>query len=285
MGMASENMWNRPVSAIIRCSDDFKPENREWFIEHILQCSYNSFVQGSFYWCDWDMWWTDDGQAVKNAVLRAVSGGPIYISDKINRSIRKVIMPLIFSDGEILRCDRPAVPTRDCLIMDLEEMTTPFKVWNRCDSYGIVAAFNLNSNNKKVKGRISASDAEGLEGNEFVIYEHFSKDVKLLSRDECLDIVLDNQDDCKLYIIAPLQNGYSPLGLIDKYISPRSISNRIGMNVMLREGGLFAFFCKYEVQDVFVNGEKRPIERKENLYIVDCNDSKGNVWISIVRRS
>ena len=77
MGMASENMWNRQSTNISRCTDDFKPEDRAWFKKHILQCAYNSFVQGQFHICDWDMWWTDDGQAVKNSVLRAISGGPI----------------------------------------------------------------------------------------------------------------------------------------------------------------------------------------------------------------
>ncbi|MBQ4564012.1 MAG: hypothetical protein IJA58_05985, partial [Lachnospiraceae bacterium] len=79
MGMANEDMWNRSVSPIARCSDDFLPENKAWFTKHILQCSYNSLIQGQFYYCDWDMWWTDDGQAEKNSILRAISGGPIYV--------------------------------------------------------------------------------------------------------------------------------------------------------------------------------------------------------------
>ena len=29
------------------------------------------------------MWWTDDEQAVKNSLCRAISGGSIYVSDKI----------------------------------------------------------------------------------------------------------------------------------------------------------------------------------------------------------
>ena len=33
------------------------------------------------------MWWSDDGQATKNAVLRAMSGGPVYMSDKLGRSV------------------------------------------------------------------------------------------------------------------------------------------------------------------------------------------------------
>ena len=109
MGMASENMWSRSISPISRCSDDFQPEDREWFAKHILQCAYNSYVQGQFYFCDWDMWWTDDGQAKKNSLMRAISGGPIYVSDKIGRSNGEILKPLALSDGRILRCDKCCV--------------------------------------------------------------------------------------------------------------------------------------------------------------------------------
>ncbi|MEI3319154.1 MAG: Sip1-related alpha-galactosidase [Eubacterium sp.] len=99
MGMASENMFNRPSGAVSCCSGDFQPENREWFIRHILACSYNSLIQGMFYWSDWDMWWSDDEQAKKNSVLRAISGEPIYVSDKIGRSRPEIFEPLCYSDG------------------------------------------------------------------------------------------------------------------------------------------------------------------------------------------
>lgn len=110
MGMPSENYWNRPASCICRFSDDFQPENRKWFIQHLLQCSYNSLTQGAIYTGDWDMWWSDDAQAKKNAVLRSMSGGPVYMSDELGRSIKDVIMPTVFSDGRIVRLSSPAVP-------------------------------------------------------------------------------------------------------------------------------------------------------------------------------
>ena len=135
MGMAGENMWNRPYSAICRCSDDFQPENRAWFTQHVLQCAYNSMVQGQFLWCDWDMWWTDDSQAVKNSVLRAMSGGPVYISDQIGRTKKSVLDPLMYRDGRIIRCDRPAMPSCDCLV-SIRRTTAGFLNCRRCADRG-----------------------------------------------------------------------------------------------------------------------------------------------------
>lgn len=237
MGMASEDMWNRNISPISRCSDDFQPENREWFSKHILQCAYNTLIQGQFYYCDWDMWWTDDSQALKNSVLRAISGGPIYISDALNRSNADILRPLVFEDGRILRCDRLAVPAKDCLTVDPLTSGRIFKLQNMCNNCGIVAAFNLSEENKPVEGSISKTDVEGLEGDEFAVYEHFSKEVRIIKSGESIEVRLADNDDFKLYIIVPLINGSGVIGRIDKFISPKTVKyNRKGEAELIEDG-------------------------------------------------
>ncbi len=241
MGMASEDMWSRTVSPISRCSGDFQPEDAEWFVSHILMCSYNSLVQGQFYWCDWDMWWTDDGQALKNSILRAVSGGPIYVSDKIGRSRRELLEPLALSDGKILRCDRCAVPTNDCATTDPRINGFIFKIQNIASGSGIIAAFNLDSEEKTVTGSISPSDVYDIVGDEFAVYEHFSRELKIMKRSEKFDLSLTGKDDFRLYVIVPITDGFAPIGLIDKFISPKTIKSVIGENVELEDDGTYAY--------------------------------------------
>lgn len=241
MGMASEDMWSRTVSPISRCSGDFQPEDAEWFVSHILMCSYNSLVQGQFYWCDWDMWWTDDGQALKNSILRAVSGGPIYVSDKIGRSRREILEPLALSDGKILRCDRCAVPTNDCATTDPRINGCIFKIQNIASGSGIIAAFNLDSEEKTVTGSISPSDVYDIAGDEFAVYEHFSRELKIMKHSEKFDLSLTGKDDFRLYVIVPITDGFAPIGLIDKFISPKTIKSVIGENVELEDDGTYAY--------------------------------------------
>ncbi len=241
MGMASEDMWSRTVSPISRCSGDFQPEDAEWFVSHILMCSYNSLVQGQFYWCDWDMWWTDDGQALKNSILRAVSGGPIYVSDKIGRSRRELLEPLALSDGKILRCDRCAVPTNDCATTDPRINGCIFKIQNIASGSGIIAAFNLDSEEKTVTGSISPSDVYDIVGDEFAVYEHFSRELKIMKHSEKFDLSLTGKDDFRLYVIVPIEDGFAPIGLIDKFISPKTIKSVIGENVELEDDGTYAY--------------------------------------------
>ena len=241
MGMASEDMWNRSDSPVSRCSDDFIPEDREWFAKHITQCAYNTFIQGELYYPDWDMWWTDDGQAEKNSLLRAVSGGPIYVSDTLDRSRKEIIEPLCLSDGEILMCDRPAVPTRDCLLENPIESKKVFKIQNIANSSGILALFNLNGENGKVKGTVSPEDVEGLCGDEFAIYEYFSKAFCLVKRHEKINVELSSNDDLRLYIIVPLKNGNGFIGEINKFISPKTAKLHGDGSVTVCESGTYAF--------------------------------------------
>ena len=160
MGMPSECLFNRPQSAVSRCSDDFMPESREWFSKNVLQCAYNGLLQGQFYINDWDMWWTDDEQAVKNSLCRAISGGPIYVSDKIGRTRPELLLPLALSNGRILRPDQSAMPTADCLTEDPTKSHKPFKIFNRVGPSGLVAMFHIDAEAESVSGSVSANDAE-----------------------------------------------------------------------------------------------------------------------------
>ena len=241
MGMVSEDMWNRGYSAVSRCSDDFQPEDRPWFTKHILQCAYNSILQGQFFWNDYDMWWTDDTQAVKNSVLRAISGGPVYVSDEIGRSRPEILRPLCFDDGRILRCDRSGMPTADCLIEDPRTSGKPFKVQNRIGKAGVVAAFHISENEGPLEGILSPSDVPGLEGEEFVVYEYFTENRHRIPKDGHLRFILSDQDDVRLFTLIPYENGFAPIGRTDKYLSYAAITAQIGERVTLYEPGPYAY--------------------------------------------
>lgn len=262
MGMANENMFNRSNSAVSRCSGDFCPENREWFIKHIKMCAYNSLLQGLFYWSDFDMWWTDDAQAGKNSVLRAISGGPVYVSDKIGRSRPEYLEPLCFSDGRILRCENPALPTLDCLIADPDTSGKPMKVFNTYKSGGVVAAYNLDAGERPVTGTVSAADI-GKSYGEYIIYEHFSGEVTLLHGEEKLEFTLNGHDDFRLYTIVPVEDGIAMIGLCDKFNSPIAVNYEFDGVWSLYEGGRLAFVC--------TDGKERTVTAESGTYIPTGN--------------
>lgn len=263
MGMPSECMFNRRNSAISRCSDDFMPESRSWFAKNILQCSYNGVLQGQFYVNDWDMWWTDDEQAKKNSLCRAVSGGPIYVSDKIGRTNPEIIRPLVLRDGHILRCDESATPTADCLMRDPTASGKIFKIRNRIGNGTVAAVFNIDAENRTVSGTLSPSDT-GLPAGKYVYYEYFTGECGTLAAEEALPLSLVNNDEFRLYTFLPKNGAFTVIGRTDLFIGAKAVQSVDRSTVTLVEGGEIAIYSESPVS-VSANGEALPIIRTGKL--------------------
>lgn len=287
MGMAPENFWNRPISSVSRSSDDFVPEDDGGFAEHALQNVYNSYYHGELYWGDWDMFWTQHKDAHRHALLRAVSGGPIYTSDPVDQTDPDILLPLMYRDGRILRCDQPGRPTEDTLTKDPTEEKVPLKVWNVCGDAGILAAYNIHKSGKQVQGSISPSDIEGCQNGSYIIYDYFNKRVYDMKYDQKRKISLD-KEEFSLYIILPKRELFTPIGLINKYIAPATYSFQYETNeqvvVQIREGGTFAFIAETEPSSVKVNGWSTSFYRlneRQSIYAVDCSSYSESILVEI----
>ena len=256
MGMPIDNFWNRTYSNVNRFSGDFQPEDRKWFIQHLLQCSYNTYSQGTINTGDWDMWWSDDEQAKKNAILRAMSGGPIYVSDKLDRSIRDVIMPTVFSDGRIIRLQKQTSITRDCIFEDAENNGKIFKVFNTHNGCGIISAFNLDKEEKTVSGTVSVEDIYGLKKGRYLIYNWFTKEYQEISSGEKLEVSLENYDDFRLFIIVPVKNNKAVIGLKEKYMTPATVKVTKNTVEALDDGTLLTYIDGKLTETSVKKGEK-----------------------------
>ncbi len=283
MGMASELLWNRPATAVARNSDDFYPRKKGSLKEHALQNAYNSFYHSAFVYGDWDMWWTVHPDSTSHAVMRAVSGGPVYISDPPNQTEAEKIWPLVLSDGKLLRCDGAGMPTEDCLLTNPNEEPVALKIWNRSGKTGVVAALNINLEGKSVRGRVGPLDVPDLSGERFIVYDHFSGKAVKLDRGGSLEFSLDD-GRAALYLVVPEEEKLTPIGLVDKYISPAGIESVFTgedeVTVVLRDGGVFGFVCDGK-PSVYVNGEKRDYEEGDGLFLLDIKDVKGKVSVRI----
>ncbi len=240
MGMPSECMFNR-TSTVSRCSDDFMPQSRAWFAKNIQQCAFNGLLQGQFYVNDWDMWWTEDEQALRNSVCRAISGGPVYISDPIGATDPEILRPLCLSDGHILRGTDSATPTADCLFADPTVSGKAFKIRNRAAHGAVIAVFDLDADNRPVRTTISAADV-GMSGQEVVYYEHFSGDWGVLPDGESLPVSLTSREDFRLYSVIPYRRGgISVLGRLDLYMGLCAVTGQDDGGFTVCEGGKIGY--------------------------------------------
>lgn len=156
MGMAPEDYWHRPTSPITRSSDDYLPHEPESLAEHVLQNAYCALLMGELYHCDWDMFWTDHPHARTHAVLRALSGGPVYCSDALGRTDAGVLRALLDADGRLVRPDEPARPLADSLLHDPTCSDTALGVTTRFGDTQVVAFVGLRA--QPQTGRLVAAD-------------------------------------------------------------------------------------------------------------------------------
>ncbi|MGH4049774.1 MAG: Sip1-related alpha-galactosidase [Clostridium sp.] len=284
MGMGSENLWHRPMSSISRNSDDFFPSKKDSFKEHALQNAYNSFFTSNFIWGDWDMWWTNHEQAVNNGVLRAISGGPIYVSDPVGTTVAEQLWPVMLKDGRILRCDQNALPTVDCLMVNPLEEKIPLKLWNKVKETYVIACFNINIREEEVVGNISLKDIPGYESSRYLVHEHFTGETRIMDEESQWEIKHSN-NELSLFTLVPVKGKFLPLGLINKYIAVAAVdfyySTEYKLLVRLKEGGLFGFASEVMPKSILVNGKKGAFTKEKGLLIVDCSDEEGNVIIEI----
>ncbi len=221
MGMDMENALARPYTAVSRNSDDFFPNKERSFINHLTQNVYNAIWHSRLYYCDFDMWWSGlPESAVQSGVLRAISGSPVYVSDKVGESVAANISPIV-EDGRILRCDCAARPTYDCFYSDCCRDGRHLTVWNRSgDAFGL-AAFNVADGEFCSDVKFGEIPEMWALCDEYVAYEYFSKKFTRINKNSVEAVKLD-RDGCAVWSLYPVRKDedgeYIMLGDTSKYV-------------------------------------------------------------------
>lgn len=278
MAQQPENCFNWLRSAVARnCVDYIVPHRRSRNKLHLYFNAYNALFMSQIAWPDWDMFQSHDPWALQQAVARAVSGGPVYLTDEPGRTVAEVVKPLAFSDGALPLPDSPALPTEDVLMKDPYNEPVPLKVFTRVTvegvgTYGVVAAFNIYKHDAAVAGSVAPSDALLPEGR-YCIYEYFSGGVS----EGAVQYELEPMG-VKLFIIAPQAGWLAPIGLREVYIMPRGIEHAclFENEAVLRVRELGVLMVKTREKVRVEGGE---IVEEEPLLKVRC--LRANVRISV----
>lgn len=282
MGMAPENMWLREHSSISRSSDDFVPQVPHGFREHALQNSFNSLLQGQFFWGDWDMFWSSHVESRRNSVLRAVSGGPVYISDQLDQTDGRYIFPLLGWDKKLILCDDIGVPTMDCLVADPLHRHEPFKIFNRYGNGYVVAVFNINADEQTCAGRLSTEDIPGLAGKEWLVYRHFGKRCDCLRDGEAVTLELE-ANDAELLLVLPKKADGQMLGDPAKYVGSYAVleeqSDAQGIRARVSPAESVVFVPAQPVRAALVNGKAVTCRALNGCWEIPCGSEPAEIEI------
>lgn len=203
MGTKMENVLTRPKSAINRNSDDYFPNREHGFIKHISQNVYVAPVHNNVHICDYDMFWTQHKTATVSAVLRAISGGPVYVSDEVGRTNADELKPLVTPDGDVWRFDAAAMVTKDLFYTECSKAETPLKVWNKSGDNFALAAFGITVD-KTVKGTFKLSDIPGT-ADRYLVHDYFEDKYFILDKEG--EVELETAyNTCKLLSLYPISD-------------------------------------------------------------------------------
>lgn len=205
MGMDMLNALERDT-ALSRTGGDFDPGGDPGrFYRHILQNVWSSLWHGRMYYGDFDMFWSSSGGFLRHeSVLRAISGGPIYLSDEIGGTDYENLRPCINEDGSLPVMEHSAIPTEDIIFEDCCESGRLIKIQNEKNGNFALALFTR----KPVTGETVRLDCiRGIDaGKEYMVYEYFSKEKVIMKGSDSFSVSLD-PGRVLAYSVMPVKDG------------------------------------------------------------------------------
>ncbi|XP_076958835.1 putative galactinol--sucrose galactosyltransferase 6 isoform X2 [Bidens hawaiensis] len=280
MSHNTDALYCSQQTAVVRASDDFYPRDPVSHTIHIAAVAYNSVFLGEFMQPDWDMFHSLHPAAEYHASARAISGGPIYVSDAPGKHNFDLLRKLVLPDGSVLRARLPGRPTKDCLFVDpTRDGVSLLKIWNMNKYTGVIGVYNCqgaawNVNERKntfhetrpdaVTGAINAHDvhliADAAVGPDWsgdcVMYRHHTQDVIVLTHGASLPVSLHVLEH-EIFTVTPVmvlgsEFSFGPLGLIDMFNSGGAIDGleytveggSVIVSMMVKGCGRFGAYSK-----------------------------------------
>lgn len=258
MSMNVDSIYHWDRTNIARASRDYYPNAWHNPRTHQVDAVMNAMWLENLAWPDYDMWETYNWHSAYNAVARAISGGPVYITDKEGKEKWEMVWPLVYGDGEAIRLDEPGRPCRKSLFVDPYSSGVPFMAFSRAGAAGVVAVWNMNRFELPEKGALAPEDVEGIAGDEFFVYEYFSRSGRLVKRGGSLPLKMKPWD-ARIYSVVPVMDGFAAVGLVNKYAAPAAVAEvkkEDGkVTVRLKEAGRFAAYSQARPKEIKVDGD------------------------------
>jgi len=267
MANSMETYYESPRSTLMRTSIDFWPDKPESHGQHLYCNSQVGVWFGEFMQPDWDMFQSAHPMGAFHAAGRAVSGGPVYVSDTTNEHNFELLRKLVLSDGTVLRADNAGRPTRDCLFADVTRQPVLLKVFNYNRDCAVIGVFNANYHTNQneqsaIEGTVSPSDAPDLKGTQFAAFAQHSGRMWLCASNEPAPVKL-NEGEWEIISYAPVDRGLAVLGLADKFNSAGAVTQKKwnadgSCAIQLRDGGDFLAWSANAPASVEAGGKSVP---------------------------
>ncbi|MEP5506494.1 MAG: Sip1-related alpha-galactosidase, partial [Luteolibacter sp.] len=290
------NSLQTKYSALMRSSPDYNQSDKDKNKCNTYQSFANHLWMGQTVWGDLDMFHSHDERDVQPmAIARAISGGPVYISDEPSKIVADVLIPFAFEDGRLLRTRAPATLLPESFFIhpfrgnDVFRVVAPLE-----DNVAAIALFNFTEAAEPLTETISADDyphaGELLqptgapwtqpEGG-LLIYDRDAKKMTALDGDFESEV---GDFGAKLFLLYPNTEGWAVVGRIDKYLPSAAVKvHSVSENEIvftLHESGPLAIWSETGAPKM-EGAEFREVSDK--LYVADLEVKIGAKEITVTR--
>lgn len=274
MACNQEGAYLNETTSVLRTSDDFFPDRPESHGRHLLVNALAGLWFGQFMRPDWDMFQSAHPAGAFHAAARAISGGPVVLSDRPGEHDASLLRRLAYSDGTVPRCDGVAQASPRSLYEDPARATTPLKVFNRCGDAAVLGFFHLGLGSIDGRGlrlddQPQLADIPGLDsiGSSRAPQEPCPEWAAWLDQAQCLwrpghdeapPTISLQPLEWELVTLAPVRRGLAVFGLSELLNRVGAVIERTGDEagelVRLRDGGTLLIWSSWRPQAVMLSG-------------------------------
>lgn len=198
------DIMNNTSLGLERNSGDYAPDNPKDLKRFLMENIYNSLYHSKTAFLDYDMFLTNRSFPEINAIVRMLSGGPIYVTDEPEK-IKKDIIDMLYTDGKILRMRRNLRPTYD-VMYKLND--SPIKCFNDFNHKYAFLSIGVNPEGSQ-KAIFQLSDLH-LTG-EYIVHDFLKKKYFKMTDDDTLEYSLKD-GEFLLLSLYKAKNGQAIVG-------------------------------------------------------------------------
>ena len=265
MGMAGEVFFNLKLGTVVRNSTDYGPHDASSHEPHLVKNAYNALWSGAFAIPDWDCFWSGHALGAWHAAARALSGGPVYVSDVPGGFDQAVIQRLVTAHGRVLRPDRPARPVASDLFSDPLHSDRPLTIHTICAGIGSVGLFHCRQDDHPVTGEVTLAQVPDLDASRVMVRLHHAGTIHPLGRRGRLPLTLARHG-FEVATLAPIVSGAAVFGSLDHYHSAGHIADHVVNGddhvILLHAGGRIGLWCARAPSDLRCNGRALPAKQR-----------------------
>jgi len=190
---------------------------------HVVDSFFIAHYLKHVFWPDFDMIQTHDRDARAYAVMAAMSGGLVYLTDEPQLHQHRWVDKLMLG-RRVGRVDATARPLERQFFANPTAPSECFWVSTTAGGTAVAAAFNLSEDRAEVQARLPEEFIPSGCGSA-VIWSHFARRGARWTKGQDPPPVTLQFAEAEVFTIAPLERDRAAvIGLIDKLISPAGVT-------------------------------------------------------------